>query len=115
MHRCMVSTQAVLVVAIIDGYFDRDRGINETDDGGGNADEVGVSPVCRTCKPAEDVSMFNTACEQAKKRLGSECLEIILAIIMASFYPATSVTRPPPTTRTGSWAGQLFGSSVWGY
>lgn len=42
---CVVSSQAVLVVAIIDGDLDGDGGIDETNDGGGDADEVGVPTV----------------------------------------------------------------------
>jgi hypothetical protein len=47
----MVGSETVLVVAVVDGNLDGDGGINEADDGGGDADEVGVAAVGRTCKP----------------------------------------------------------------
>lgn len=47
----MVGSETVLVVAIVDGNLDGDGGVDEADDGGGDADEVGVAAVGRTCKP----------------------------------------------------------------
>ena len=46
----MVCTESVLVVPIVDCYFDRDRSINETDNGSGNSNEVGVTSVCSARK-----------------------------------------------------------------
>jgi len=43
---CVVSTETVLVVAVVNGNLDGDGGINETNDGGGDTDVVGVSAVC---------------------------------------------------------------------
>ena len=45
MHGSVVGSQAVLVVAVVDGDLDADRGIDQTDDGGGDADEVCVPSV----------------------------------------------------------------------
>jgi len=50
----MVCAQAVLVVAIVDSHLDGDRGIDESDDRGGDTDEVGVSAICRTCKSTDE-------------------------------------------------------------
>lgn len=41
----MVGAQAVLVAAVVDGDFDGDGGVDEADDGGGDADIVGVAAV----------------------------------------------------------------------
>ncbi len=41
----MVGTQAILVSAIVDSYLDGHGGVNQTDDRGGDADEVGVTTV----------------------------------------------------------------------
>lgn len=49
-HRCMVSTQPILIVAIIYSDLDRDRGVNQTDHGGRNANKVGVPAVGRASK-----------------------------------------------------------------
>ena len=46
----MVSPKAVLVVAVVDCNFDRDRSVNETNDSSGNADEVCVASVGGTGK-----------------------------------------------------------------
>lgn len=47
-HGSVVGTQTVLVVAVVDGNLDRDRGINQTNDSGGDTNEVGVSAVGST-------------------------------------------------------------------
>jgi hypothetical protein len=44
----MISTQPVLVIAVVNGNLDTDTGIDEANDCGGNTDEVGVSSVCST-------------------------------------------------------------------
>jgi hypothetical protein len=46
----VVSSKSVLQLAVVDGNLDADSGIDETDDCGGNSDEVGVSSVACTCK-----------------------------------------------------------------
>jgi hypothetical protein len=46
----MISTEAVLVVAVVDGDFDRYGCINQTDDGCGNTNVVGVATVSGACK-----------------------------------------------------------------
>lgn len=51
-HRSVVSTETVLVVAVVDGDLDGDRSINQTDDSGGDTDVVGVSTVCGTSETA---------------------------------------------------------------
>ncbi len=48
MNGSVICTKAVLVVAIIDCDLDRDRRINETNDGGWHSDEVGVASVGST-------------------------------------------------------------------
>lgn len=45
MHRSVVSTEPVLVVAIVNGDLDTDTGVNETNDSCGNADVVGVPSI----------------------------------------------------------------------
>jgi hypothetical protein len=42
---CVVGAEAVLVVAVVDSDFDGDGGVDEADDGGGDADEVCVAAV----------------------------------------------------------------------
>jgi hypothetical protein len=44
-HGCVVSSQTVLVVAIVDGNLDADRGIDQTDDGSGDTNVVGSPAV----------------------------------------------------------------------
>jgi hypothetical protein len=44
-HGSVVGTKTVLVVIVVDANLDRDGSVNETNDGGGNTDEVGVSAV----------------------------------------------------------------------
>lgn len=50
MHRGVVGTQSVLVVAIVDGNLDTDTGVDQANDCRRDTDEVGVSPVSGTCK-----------------------------------------------------------------
>ena len=85
----VVCSKTILVVAIVDSYLDRNRSIDETDDSGGNPDEVCVSFVCRTCKPRQAAisdMYYKELCEG----------------LLRCTHPATSVTSPPPTTSTGS-------------
>jgi hypothetical protein len=49
-HWCMVSTQSVLVVAVVDGDLDTDTGIDQANDGGWDTDVVGSPSVGRTSK-----------------------------------------------------------------
>lgn len=44
----MICAKAVFVITIIDCNFNRNRSVNQPDDGGWNADEVGVPAVCCT-------------------------------------------------------------------
>ena len=46
----VVGAQAVLVAAVVDGDLDGDGGVDEADDGGGDADVVGVAAVGGTGK-----------------------------------------------------------------
>jgi hypothetical protein len=48
MYRSVVCTEAVLVVAIVHGDLDGDGCVDEADDSGRNADEVGIATVCCT-------------------------------------------------------------------
>ena len=52
MHRCMISTEAVFVVAIVDSNLNRYRCVYQTNDGGRNSDEIGVPAVSGTSEPA---------------------------------------------------------------
>lgn len=47
----VISTQSILVVAIVDGNFDGDRCIDKSNDGGGNSNEVCISLVCSASEP----------------------------------------------------------------
>ncbi len=49
-HRSMVSSETVLVVAIVDRNLDRDGRVDQADDGGGNTDEIGVPAVDSACE-----------------------------------------------------------------
>ena len=53
-HRCMVSTEAVLVIAIVDSNLNRHRCVYQTNDGGRDSDEIGVPAVSGTSEPAGD-------------------------------------------------------------
>ena len=46
----MICSESVLVIAIVDSDLDRNTGIDQTNHRGWNADVVGVSSICRTCK-----------------------------------------------------------------
>ena len=46
----VIGSKTVLVVTVVDGNLDTDTSINQTDNSGGNADEVGVPPVGSTGK-----------------------------------------------------------------
>lgn len=50
MNRCVIGAQAILVISIIDTDLDRNRCINQTDNSGGNTNEVTVSSIGGTCK-----------------------------------------------------------------
>lgn len=49
-HRCVVGTETVLVVAIVDTNLDGNRGIDESDDSGRNTNKVCVPSVGSTSK-----------------------------------------------------------------
>lgn len=46
----MICSQPILVVAVVDSHFDRDRGIYQTDQSGWNSNVVGVSSICCASK-----------------------------------------------------------------
>lgn len=54
----MVSTQSILVVAVIDRDLDRHGRVDQANDGGGNADKVCVAAVGGTCKPETSLVLF---------------------------------------------------------
>lgn len=98
---CMVGTEPVLVVAIVDSHLDGDRRINESNDGRGDSDEVCVAAVCGTRKAVQrrSANMSHKGTD-LMKCMGQSALKSSLA--SGGFYPATSVTSPPPMTSTGS-------------
>ena len=51
LHWSVIGTESVLVVAIVDADLDADTGVNQADDGSGNADVVGSTSVCSACEP----------------------------------------------------------------
>lgn len=53
---CVISAQPVLVVAVIDGYFDAHTGVNEPDDRGWHPDEVGVTAISCTGEAGREQS-----------------------------------------------------------
>lgn len=55
----MVSSQAVLVVAVVNRNLDGNRRINQTDDGGWDANEVGVTSVSCASKSKSTLLVFN--------------------------------------------------------
>jgi hypothetical protein len=61
---CVVGTETVLVVAVVDTDLDRDGSVNQTNDGGGNADEVGVAAVGSARKSGNWLARFLT-CQRA--------------------------------------------------
>lgn len=81
---CVVGPESVLVISIVDCNFNGNGGIDQSNDGGWDSNEVAVSSVCCTSKSGSIVSQMI----KDKPRDGT--------------HPATSVTSPPPTTKTGS-------------
>lgn len=49
---CVVGSQTILVVAIVDSHFYRHRCVNQTNDSGWDSDEVGVPAIRRTSEAA---------------------------------------------------------------
>jgi hypothetical protein len=81
MHRCVVGTESILVVAVVDSDFDTDAGVDEPDYSRWDTDVVGVAPIGRTGKPSNSYESTCLCSKQEQKRKA---------------YPATSVTKPPP-------------------
>ena len=88
----MVGAKTILVVTIVDCNFDGHRSINQANDGGGDSDEVRISAVC--CAGKSEATKLVKYDNSMSSLDGSHRLR--------HFYPATSVTNPPPTTSTGS-------------
>lgn len=61
---CVVGTETVLVVAVVDTDLDGDGSVNQANDGGGNADEVGVAAVGSAGKSEKWLARFLT-CQRA--------------------------------------------------
>lgn len=57
--RSMVSTETVLVVAVVDGNLDGNGSINQTNHSSGDSDEVGVAAVRRTGESTELLVLFS--------------------------------------------------------
>ena len=51
-HGCMISTEAILVIAIVDSNLNRHRCVYQTNDGGRNSDEIGVPSISGTSEAA---------------------------------------------------------------
>lgn len=78
MHGSVVSSEAVLVVSIVDGNLDRHGCVNQTDDGGGHSNEVGVPAIRGTSEPSKMIGQqASSSAETALRRLMGECLDII--------------------------------------
>lgn len=76
--RCMICSQAVLVVAVIDSNLDRHRGVNQANDSGWYSDEVGVPAVGGTSEPAGyPLCQYMHQTGETTRRLMGECLDII--------------------------------------
>jgi hypothetical protein len=52
MHRCVVGTESIFVVAVVDSDFDTDAGVDEPDHSGRDTNVVGVAPIGCTGKPS---------------------------------------------------------------
>ena len=94
----MIRSEAILVVTVIHSHFDTDASVDQSNQGCRDANEVGVAAVTGARKAGKVMS----ACVSAE---GARCEYRSGQIIESrhlSNYPATSVTRPPPTTSTGS-------------
>lgn len=79
-HRSVVGTETVLVVAVVDGDLDRDGGIDQTNDGGGNTNVVGVTAVGGASKTARKVSqsvLYDFRASPLGMVWKPECLEVI--------------------------------------
>ena len=92
MNWSMVGSKPILVVAIVDRDLDRNRSVNKANDRGRDANKICVSAIRRACKTEATQSVRYVISISSLK--GQSAL--------GNFYPATSVTSPPPTTRTGS-------------
>jgi hypothetical protein len=77
MHWGMIGAETVLVIAIIHSDLDGHGSINQTNDGGRNADKVGVSSVRGTCKTIGQRSVIGHHGNTTKEMYGPECLEVI--------------------------------------
>ena len=73
----MVGPKSVFVVSVVNSYLDRDRGVNQPDDGSWDSNEVGVPTVGRTCEPATKRRQQLYVLGSTFRRLMGECLDII--------------------------------------
>ena len=65
-HRSMVSTQPVLVVAVVNGNLNTDTGVDKTNDCGRNTDVVGAPAVGSTSKSGDLELVLSSKCFQAR-------------------------------------------------
>lgn len=84
----VVGTEAILIVAVVDSNLDADTGVDQANDGCGNADVVGVPSVCGA---GESISLSRNC--QSDCSAGSSVWQLIG---IPFTHPATSVTKPPP-------------------
>lgn len=83
MDGSVVGSEAVLIVTVVDSHFNSDRGINQPNYSCQDADKVCVAAV-------------GSARELGKRQ------SVLAGYRKRSNHPATSLTSPPPTTKTGS-------------
>ena len=79
MHRCMIGTETVFIIAIIDSNLNRHRCVYQTNDSGRNSDEVCVSAVRGTSESAGAPKKVSTSllARATFRKLMGECLDII--------------------------------------
>ena len=53
MHWCVIGTESILIVAIVDCYLDRHRSVYQANDSGRDSDEVGVPAIGGTSESAQ--------------------------------------------------------------
>lgn len=79
MHRCMIGTETVFIIAIIDSNLNRHRCVYQTNDSGRNSDEVCVSAVRGTSESAGAPKKVSASLlpRTTFRKLMGECLDII--------------------------------------
>lgn len=122
---CVVSTESVLVVAVVDGYLDGNRCIDQTDDCGWDTNEVGVTAVCSTCKAGsksalqiKNLFVTNSPCDVSHETASNDKNRFLVKRLTPVHMERTS-QRPEyklcDRFQNQSWNLQYSGESAWSW